>query len=437
MNGRKAKDALIGVGYLVVIAALIALSLAVYNHAFTSYLSVNADVPTAGDSLPQNASVMVRGILVGEVHEVTTDGDTVRLHLQLTPDKAKTLPSNMTVQLLPQTLFGESYVNLVLPDHPSGKLRAGDLLHQDTSPGTVALESVFTKLQSALTIVQPDKLASTLNELADALRGHGKGLGETLRIIGHYLHVLTPRIPQLATDFDRLTVVAHNYTDAAPDLLRGLAVFTSTSKLFVRERRNYVDLLSSLTTTGRSFGHFVGTSQNQIIGLAADSLPSLEITRRYASEFPCLASALVDLVPRVNKAFGVGTAHPGARVILHVTKPSAPYTHTPTQFSSNAGPRCPYIPATALAQTALAGLPGISGTGPHAKTQNSAGVTESAASTAVSTGGAGVGAVNSPQENQLIAELMGPQAGVTPTQYPSWGSLLVGPALRGAQVSVR
>ena len=230
-------------------------------------------------------------------------------------------------------------------------------------------------------------------------------------------------------------VVAHDYTDAAPDLLRGLAAFTSTSKLFVREQRNYVDLLSSLTTTGRRFGHFVGTSQDQIIGLAADSRPSLEIVKRYSSEFPCLASALVDLVPRVNKAFGAGTSHPGARVVLRVTKPVGPYTSTPGEFSSTAGPRCPYIPATALAQTALAGLPGVPGTG----AQGATGV-ESGANTFTAAGtstGTGIGSVNSPQENQLIAELMVLQAGVAPSQFPRWGSLLIGPALRGAQVSVR
>ncbi|MDX6318880.1 MAG: phospholipid/cholesterol/gamma-HCH transport system substrate-binding protein, partial [Nocardioidaceae bacterium] len=407
MKERRVTNAVVGVGYLVVIAALITLSLAVYNHAFTSYLSVYADVPTAGDSLPQDARVMVRGILVGTVDDVTTDGDTVRLHLQLNPDQASSLPSNLTVQLLPRTLFGGSYVNLVVPANPTGRLQAGDVLHQDSSPGTVALERVFTNLQAALTIVQPDKLQATLNELAGALRGHGKSLGETLDIIGHYLHVLTPEIPKLATDLDRLTVVAHDYTTAAPDLLRGLAVFTSTSKLFVRENQNYVDLLSSLTTTGQRFGHFVGTSQDQIIGLAADSLPSLEITKQYSSEFPCLASALVDLVPRVNKAFGVGTSHPGARVILHVTKPARPYISTPGEFSSTAGPRCPSIPATALAQTALSGLPGVPGTGAPAPT----GVESDASPTTASTTGTGIGSVNSPQENQLIAELVGPQAG--------------------------
>ena len=49
----------------------------------------------------------------------------------------------------------------------------------------------------------------------------------------------------------------------------------------------------------------------------------------------------------------------------------------------------------------------------------------------------GLGEVNSPAENRLIAELMAPEAGVTPAAYPAWGSLLVGPLLRGAEVEVR
>jgi phospholipid/cholesterol/gamma-HCH transport system substrate-binding protein len=84
-----------------------------------------------------------------------------------------------------------------------------------------------------------------------------------------------------------------------------------------------------------------------------------------------------------------------------------------------------------LAQTALAGLPGVPGTGAQGPTS----VAQFDASTSAAS--TGIGSVNSPQENQLIAELVGPQAGVAPSQFPRWGSLLLGPALRDAQVVVR
>lgn len=440
---RRMKDASIGLGYILVIAALIALSLAVYNKAFTSYLTVDATVPVASDSLADGAPVMVRGLQVGELDDITTDGHTVDLHLQLDPGKSHSLPSNMTVQLLPQTLFGQSYVNLVLPDRPSGRLSSGDTLHQDRSPGTVALEQVFTKLQSALTIVQPQKLSASLGELAAALRGKGKDLGETVGLIGRYLHGLTPQVPQLADDLNRLATVAKTYTSAAPDLLRGLAAFERSSKLLVAQRQNYVGLLGSLTRTGQSFGHFVGTTQDQIIGVAVDSRPSLELTKRYASEFPCLSRALVALVPRVNKAFGVGTGHPGARVLLHVTHTVRAYTRTPGTFHSGDGPRCPYVSGSALANTADPVDASDADASANATTEsdptdsNPTDSTSTAASSADASGATGMGAVNSPAENRLIAEVMGPQAGMTPAAYPQWGSLLVGPALRGAQVSIK
>ena len=49
---------------------------------------------------------------------------------------------------------------------------------------------------------------------------------------------------------------------------------------------------------------------------------------------------------------------------------------------------------------------------------------------------AGLGQANSPSENRLIAELMAPTVGLAPEDYPDWGSLLVGPVLRDAHVSV-
>ncbi|MBE7188854.1 MCE family protein [Jatrophihabitans endophyticus] len=436
---RKGRDALIGLGYIVVIAALVALSLAVYNHAFTSYVTVRATVPAGSDSLADGAPVMVRGLQVGELHEITTDGHHVDLHLQLNPTKAHQLPSNLTVQLLPETLFGESYVNLVLPDTPSGTLSSGAVLHQNRSPGTIALEKVFTQLQMVLTIVQPDKLSASLTELADALRGKGKDLGDTVRIIGHYLHGLAPQVPQITDDLNRLVSVAHTYQSAAPDLLRGLAAFKNTSRLLVHRRNDYVGLLTSLTHTGRSFGHFVGTTQNQIIGVAADSRAPLELTRRYASEFPCIARALVTLIPRVNKAFGVGTGHAGARVILHVVHSVRAYSHTPTPFRSGTGPRCPYVAGSQTANTAdPVAASDASHTQSTSSTSSTVGTsTSTGATTSDDTSATGVGSVNSPAENRLIAELMAPQAGMTPSQYPGWSSLLVGPALRGAQVVVK
>ncbi|SHF82290.1 phospholipid/cholesterol/gamma-HCH transport system substrate-binding protein [Jatrophihabitans endophyticus] len=420
----RARDALIGLVYLLVIVALVLLSIAFFQHRFTDSVDVAARTSSIGSSLQDGSDVKVRGVLVGQVSDVTTDGDGARIAMQLDPDKARSLPANVTVQLLPKTLFGERYVNLALPATPQGHLRGGDTVRQDTSPHTVELERLFADLLPVLRAVQPEKLAATLGEVAAALRGRGAELGQTLQVVGHYLDGLAPHVPRLAEDLDRLASVADTYRTAAPDILRGLEAMTTTSRTLVDQRRHYGDLLASLTATGRTYGEFVGTNQQQIIGLSRNGRSPLRVTAHYASEFPCLSRALTAFVPRADKAFGAGSSRPGAKVTLRVVPPSKAYrAGDAPRYGADTGPRCPYTPATSLASTALADLPGVTGADTTAQR--------------VDPKVAGMGSANSPQENRLIAELVAPTAGLAPAQYPRWASLALGPALRGTQVTLR
>jgi phospholipid/cholesterol/gamma-HCH transport system substrate-binding protein len=48
-----------------------------------------------------------------------------------------------------------------------------------------------------------------------------------------------------------------------------------------------------------------------------------------------------------------------------------------------------------------------------------------------------LGPANSPQENDLVNELLAPGAGKRPADLPDWSSLLAGPVLRGSEVTLR
>lgn len=50
--------------------------------------------------------------------------------------------------------------------------------------------------------------------------------------------------------------------------------------------------------------------------------------------------------------------------------------------------------------------------------------------------GAGLGPANTPQENDLLNELLAPAAGRSPGELPDWSSLLAGPAYRGTEVTL-
>jgi phospholipid/cholesterol/gamma-HCH transport system substrate-binding protein len=48
-----------------------------------------------------------------------------------------------------------------------------------------------------------------------------------------------------------------------------------------------------------------------------------------------------------------------------------------------------------------------------------------------------LGLPNSPQEQELVASVVGPQAGLAPGEVPGWSSVLVGPLYRGTEVTLR
>jgi phospholipid/cholesterol/gamma-HCH transport system substrate-binding protein len=407
------RDFLVGCAYLILIAALVVVSIMVYRKDFTSTVDVTLRAPDAGTQLQTGADVEVRGVVVGSVADITSSGNGAKIDLSLDPAQAGRLPINVTAQLLPKTLFGQRYVNLVLPATPSDQhLHDGDEIAPDTSSSNAQLQDVFTNLLRVLQAVRPAELAQTLGALASALHGKGDALGATIDALARYLHKFAPRAPEFASDLKRFASVARTYNAAAPDLLQALRNFTTTNQTLVQERTQFVNLLSSVTDASNRLSDFTATNSSNLIALARNSLPSLRVLAHYSSEFPCLSRTLVDFIPVMDRALGAGTGQPGLHVTLQVVPARQPYhagVDAPRLDASGA-PRCPQVSVAGANSTAI---------------------------NAALARGAGIGTENSPQENQVIAELVAPSVGRSPQSFPRWGSLLLGPTLRGTRVTLR
>ena len=104
-----------------------------FTQKFTAFDRVSLKTGTIGLQLPDKADVKVRGVLVGQVMKVESKGDgAANSSSASSPDKIKTIPSNVTAAILPKTLFGEKYVELNIPSDPSSKsLQAGDKIEPD------------------------------------------------------------------------------------------------------------------------------------------------------------------------------------------------------------------------------------------------------------------------------------------------------------------
>ncbi|MCG8919364.1 MCE family protein [Actinokineospora sp. PR83] len=412
MNTRL-RNQTMGVFFLVIILLLGWLAIAIYDKAFVSSTRVVLHADRVGNQLKENADVKVRGMIVGTVDSIVTDGDGVAIELALEPDKLQLLPSNVTARLLPKTLFGQRYVALVVPESPARPLREGDTIDQDTSERSVELEKALRDLLPVLQAVQPQKLNSTLGALSQALEGRGKTLGETMVSFNKYLAELNPQMPQIQADITKFADTIGVYEKAAPDIIDALDELTTTSKTIAEQKDQLANLFGSLTTASNDLGEFVRGNKNTLIGLADSSRPTLELLARYSPEFPCLAQAVVNVKPDVERALGVGTNEPGMHVNLVVKQSRGAYVpgRDRPAFTAKGGPRC--YPA------------GLSGGATPAVAMDAAGGTD------------GLGVVNSVQESQFINELIAPTTdNLAPADLADWSSLLVGPLLRGAEVNL-
>jgi phospholipid/cholesterol/gamma-HCH transport system substrate-binding protein len=434
------KRRLQGLLFVVVLLALVGLSVGRYAGVFDSGVPVTLQVDRVGNQLAEKADVKVRGLDVGKVTSVATDGGTATVEMLIDRDKVDLIPSNVSARLIPKTLFGERYVSLVLPDGSRAQpLAAGDVIPMDRSESARELERVLDGLLPLLTAVKPEELATTLGAMSQALEGRGENLGQTLVHLQQLTSGLRPAVPDLQEDITQLADFAANVDGAAPDLLDALEDFTVTSRTVVEQREQLRELLTSVTGASDDLRGFLDANGENIISLADSARPTLATLARYSPEFPCLFNQLAGLVPRLDEAFGAGTDQPGLHATVEIVASQGKYipNQDEPRYLDDRGPRC--YPIVIPGPDQPPGGPFEDGTEPHANPPASTpmgSAEEFGAVPSSYTGSADMGVPNSPGERQIVGELLALQDGTSPDAVPAWSTMLVGPLYRGTEVKV-
>jgi phospholipid/cholesterol/gamma-HCH transport system substrate-binding protein len=386
---------------------------------------------------------------VGEVRQITADGRGARLELAIDPGMVHLLPANVTAQMLPTTLFGARYVDLMLPARPqTARLVSGSVISQDRSADAIEIEQVLNNLLPLLTAVQPQQLSLTLTAIAQGLQGRGTKLGQTLVTLNSYLRGLRPHLPALDRDIAQLVQVTKTYTQATPDILRALTDFSVVNKTIYQQRANLAALFSTVTTASRDLRGFLDGNSRNIISLSQVSTATLQLLARYSPEFPCTLQALVAFEPNINRVLGAGTGQPGLHIHVNVERSLGRYTsRNAPYYGDNLGPHCYSVPFRGVslndgAGAATAAGGGSSGHSTGHRTGRSTGHStgHKARTTSAFVGPineSGLGLANSPAENELVNELAGLTLHRSPRSLPDWSSLLVGPLYRGAKVTLK
>jgi virulence factor Mce-like protein len=417
---------------IAVVAGLIALSIAIYNKAFSSFVAVDVKFDHTGNALLVDSDVKERGIIVGSVSSITSTGDGAIVHVNLDPSRVSDIPSNVSAQILPKTLFGEQYISLIYPVTPAGAIRAGDTIGQDTSPGALETEKVLGDILPLLTAVQPAQLNETLTALATALQGRGDELGQTVVTLDQYLTTLNPHSAQLVTDLGKLGQVAQEYNNVAPDLLATLQNLQSSAQTLIAHQAGLNSLLVSGTDAANVLNGFLNDNEQRLIVVSGQTTKVYGLLNEYSPEFNCLftgVSKLYDLA---------GAAVSQNRIHLSVTLETSNFYTQPYKpgeephLVNGFGPNCFGLPDNPQ-PTDGAGNFQIP---PKYQCLND-GTALTQAGTSPNCKAAVASAMSSPEENALVNTLIAGQLGTTPDKVPGIDTLLAAPLLRGKNVVVK
>ena len=425
-----------GVGFLVLLALLVGLSVAAFQKRFTPVVTVTLLTDRVGSQLQESSDVKLRGMVVGQVRRIETTGKGATLTLALEPEMVGLIPQDVSARLLPKTLFGERFVDLVAPAAGSAgvvagrHLREGDVISQDRTSVAIELERVFDDLLPLLRSVRPEKLAGTLNALASALEGRGARLGDNLVLVDEYFAALNPKLPVIRADISGLADLASEYAVAAPELVAALRNLVTTNATVVSRRDALAGFLAGTAGFANTAADFLDANGERIIRVGRVSRPTVGVLARYAPQYPCFAQALVGWAPRMDEAFRDERFHLTIELST-AFRPGYQPGEEP-RWGETRGPDCQGLPNPGGSQAhPRKGVHFADGT-------NAVGGSAASALPAMFAGATGAaiadpdsGLAGTTAEQQLVAALLRP-GDPAPSAITT---LLAGPMLRGSVVS--
>lgn len=284
-----------GVAYVTAMALLVALSIAIYQKKFTDVTTIRVQADRAGLQLAKFGDVRMHGALIGDVRTIEQDGEQAVITIALQPDAAKTIPDNVSVEILPTTLFGQKYVSLVPPTSGASTtmLKDNAVIPASRVRTNVEIQTILANLFPLLRAVKPADLNATLYALSHALTGKGDDLGQTLEELDAYLIEINDHLPQLRTDMRLLAEVAETYELAAPDLLRLLRNATVSARTLVQKKAEFGQTLRAVTGLSVSTRNTLSTNEQALITQGAYGVPLLSLLDTYSPELPCMLDGIV------------------------------------------------------------------------------------------------------------------------------------------------
>lgn len=337
------KRPLLGFVSILTVAAIVAVAVTMFRGGFSGGVPVTVLSPRAGLVMNSDAKVTLLGAQVGKVESIEERPDgQAALHLSIDPAKLHIIPANVRVNLASPTVFGNKYVQLVVPADPSpAVVRPGQVLEADHV--TVEINTIFEQLVSVLSKVEPTQLNETLGAISRAFSGRGDRTGRGLADFNAVLAKIDPAMPHLSHLLSTTPGVLDTYADTAPDLLQIIGNSGRISHTVVDEAHNLDAFLLSTIGLADVGNTFLSTNGAPLTNLMRLLTPTTALTDEYNPALTCGLNGMLDLA---NVAEAMPASSAGLPITVNFVWGHERYRYPGDlpKVGAKGGPQCEVLP---------------------------------------------------------------------------------------------
>lgn len=296
-----------GLALWLVIAVVVVVVWVQFKGGFTPKTPLTLLTSRSGLVLDPGSKVTYHGVAIGRVASITEvehDGrPAAKLLLDITPKYIGLIPANVDAAITATTVFGNKYVSLTSPKHPSPQtITPADVL--EARSVSTEFNTLFETVMQISEKLDPVKVNLTLSAVADALNGLGDKFGASIVNGNAVLDDINPQMPQIRHDIQRLADLADIYADASPDLWNALDNAVNTAHTFNQQRKELDAALLAAVAVGNTGADVVGRGKSDLVQAVADLVPTSQLLDTYSPEFYCLFHHGAAVLPKVTSLEG-------------------------------------------------------------------------------------------------------------------------------------
>ncbi|MYR06857.1 MCE family protein [Gordonia sp. SID5947] len=329
---------LAGAVMLVIIVALVGVAAMMFAGMTQQSAHVTVTAPRAGLVMDPDAKVQMRGVTVGRVSKIDFDQkDTAELTLEIAPGELEKIPGNVGARIAAPTVFGAKGVELVTPDHPSGRLRADQVL--SAKDVEVEVNTVFGDLTEVLSQIRPAELNAALSAISTGLSGRGEQFGQMLSDVNSFMYHTNSALPALRSLLRDAPEVMRVYADTSRPLLGAVRHTSGISDTLVAEQRNLDAFLTSLIGLSNTGDDVLRDNRKSLAKVLKLLVPTSALTDEYNEALTCALDGFGNLAVSPPADF------PGLGLSANFLWGAEPYTQSEKpKVAASGGPQCSVLP---------------------------------------------------------------------------------------------